>query len=89
MSIDVNECTDSTHSCSHACINTVGSYNCSCPNGMKLGTDSKTCAGKLIYIIVQINCSVKISMNVLIIHMAVVIPVLILLDHIIVAVLME
>ena len=31
--IDIDECVTGTHSCQQRCINTEGSYNCSCYNG--------------------------------------------------------
>ena len=31
--------------CSHDCINTVGSFQCSCRSGFTLNTDNKTCNG--------------------------------------------
>lgn len=33
--------------CSHICINTFGRSFCSCPEGMELSGDFKTCQGKL------------------------------------------
>jgi hypothetical protein len=41
--LDVNECMDNNHGCSHKCINTYKSYICTCPDGLKLGSDNKTC----------------------------------------------
>ncbi|XP_017121419.1 matrilin-2-like [Drosophila elegans] len=37
--VDVNECTDGTHLCSHECQNTHGSYQCSCPQGLTLSNN--------------------------------------------------
>ncbi|ETE69790.1 Fibulin-7, partial [Ophiophagus hannah] len=47
---DVNECEiykleEVPHLCMHACINTPGSYHCSCPPGYKLFNDGKNCEG--------------------------------------------
>lgn len=41
--LDVNECLDYDHGCSHSCLNTRGSYWCVCPTGMALLPDMKTC----------------------------------------------
>jgi fibulin 1/2 len=41
--IDVNECAENTHTCSHGCINIEGSFNCSCPEGLGLGDDGRRC----------------------------------------------
>ncbi|XP_070502012.1 fibrillin-2-like [Chironomus tepperi] len=41
--IDIDECISEEHQCSHECHNTHGSYHCSCPNGLTLSDDRKTC----------------------------------------------
>ena len=43
---DVNECTEGTHQCQQACLNTIGSYTCGCNDGFMLGTDGRSCNGK-------------------------------------------
>uniref|UniRef100_A0A2C9JEB6 Uncharacterized protein n=1 Tax=Biomphalaria glabrata TaxID=6526 RepID=A0A2C9JEB6_BIOGL len=43
---DINECTVTgvhQHKCSDLCVNTPGSYNCSCPIGKVLQNDRRTC----------------------------------------------
>ncbi|XP_062710515.1 uncharacterized protein LOC109404745 isoform X2 [Aedes albopictus] len=40
---DIDECELGRHLCSHNCHNTAGEYVCSCPKGLQLSTDSKTC----------------------------------------------
>ncbi|KAK7446068.1 hypothetical protein BaRGS_00040292, partial [Batillaria attramentaria] len=40
---DINECAAGTPGCSHACDNTDGGFLCSCPLGMKLDNDGRTC----------------------------------------------
>ncbi|XP_066271401.1 uncharacterized protein [Branchiostoma lanceolatum] len=41
---DVDECLVNNGNCSHACVNTVGSYHCACPGGMILSLeDNKEC----------------------------------------------
>ena len=45
--IDTDECTDGTDNCTHGCVNTEGSYYCTCPGGYELKDDNKTCVGKL------------------------------------------
>lgn len=48
--VDVNECGNSElNKCSlkDTCVNTQGSFNCSCPRGMYLENDERTCTGKL------------------------------------------
>ena len=42
---DVNEC-NGDHECDHNCINTVGSFVCSCDDGYLLQDDGRTCEGK-------------------------------------------
>ena len=41
---DVNEC-NGTHICTNQCINTPGSYHCSCSEGFKLDEDGYSCHG--------------------------------------------
>lgn len=43
--IDINEC-QGRHNCSQVCVNTEGSYICSCQTGYSLNNDSVTCEGK-------------------------------------------
>ncbi|XP_055859606.1 uncharacterized protein LOC106063092 isoform X3 [Biomphalaria glabrata] len=43
---DIDECSDSKFNCSsdhYVCLNTPGSFRCSCQQGFKLDTDGKTC----------------------------------------------
>ncbi|XP_053409011.1 neurogenic locus notch homolog protein 1-like [Mercenaria mercenaria] len=40
--IDVNEC--ESWPCEYGCENTFGTYQCTCPVGMLLGTDGQTCS---------------------------------------------
>lgn len=42
--IDDDECAR-MKPCSHSCNNVLGSYFCSCPVGMTLGPDGKSCEG--------------------------------------------
>ena len=44
---DVNECLDSNAGCEQDCINTVGSYFCSCKSGFNLNLDMHNCTGIL------------------------------------------
>ena len=41
--LDVDECTDGISGCSQICINTNGSYTCTCDNGYQLSNDNHTC----------------------------------------------
>ena len=43
---DIDECTLGTPDCSHICTNSLGSYQCSCNTGYRLGTDAKSCSGR-------------------------------------------
>ena len=43
--IDIGECGDGTDSCDQICINTLGSYICTCGTGYRLADDGRTCNG--------------------------------------------
>ena len=45
---DTNECQISNGNCSQNCINTNGSYFCTCTSGYSLAADGKTCNGRCI-----------------------------------------
>ena len=42
---DINECERLPQPCAHQCINTPGSFKCTCPPGRHLLGDGKSCAG--------------------------------------------
>ena len=44
--LDIDECMRSTDGCSHGCKNTIGSYQCTCPYGLKIGLDKHRCRGE-------------------------------------------
>lgn len=44
--LDVNECEETNGGCEALCCNTIGSFYCRCPPGLKLNEDGKTCHGK-------------------------------------------
>ena len=46
--LDLNECILNTDKCAHHCINTLGSYSCSCETGYKLSSNGLHCDGKLL-----------------------------------------
>ena len=57
-----------SHQCAHVCLNTAGSYTCSCNNGYRLNSDGISCNGKdLVHykIFNQSFSSFETSMNVL------------------------
>lgn len=41
--IDIDECSETSSSCSQVCINTEGSFICECHTGFELGNDNWTC----------------------------------------------
>ena len=45
--IDVDECATDNGGCMQICINTVGSYECSCEAGYSMKSDGHTCAGNV------------------------------------------
>ncbi len=44
--LDVDECLEGTDGCEGTCRNTIGSYQCMCPLGFRLGLDGHICEGK-------------------------------------------
>ena len=52
ITTDINECHNGT--CSHTCVNTVGSYNCECPAGYILQPNKHDCEGMYLNAIVCI-----------------------------------
>ncbi len=46
LCVDIDECSDNSHNCSHKCINTVGSYVCDCDIGYHLDDAELNCIGK-------------------------------------------
>ena len=45
MIADINECLMNNGGCSQICINTNGSFMCSCLTGYSLSIDNTTCQG--------------------------------------------
>ena len=45
LPVDINECELNNGGCSHRCRNTEGSYECSCPEGLQLLHNRRTCRG--------------------------------------------
>ena len=43
--IDIDECGVVNGGCNQGCINTQGSFECTCTDGFLLGTDGLTCQG--------------------------------------------
>ena len=47
--VDINECTVYNGSnCSHSCVNTNGSYYCTCDEGYYLDDDEEECYGNML-----------------------------------------
>ena len=46
---DVNECNDNNGDCEHTCINSEGSYSCSCNSGYSLDSNERYCSGKYMF----------------------------------------
>ena len=44
---DINECGE-VNDCQQTCMNTEGSYSCSCDVGFSLADDGRTCTGNII-----------------------------------------
>ena len=50
LCLDEDECVFNTHQCDvfseASCVNTVGSYVCLCPHGLKLDSTGRICEGR-------------------------------------------
>ena len=46
MFLDVNECATNNGGCEHNCMNTEGTFLCSCFNGYTLDNNAFNCSGK-------------------------------------------
>ena len=44
--LDIDECGEHVSGCNQHCVNTVGSYYCSCYTGFQINVDQHTCFGK-------------------------------------------
>ena len=42
---DIDECLLDDHNCTLTCVNTMGSFECSCGPGLRLAEDETTCEG--------------------------------------------
>lgn len=47
---EYDECKLTNHGCAQQCINTLGSYECSCKIGYELHSDGKHCEGRSLFI---------------------------------------
>ena len=45
----MNECSDNNGGCEHTCINSEGSYSCSCNSGYSLDSNDRNCSGKYMF----------------------------------------
>lgn len=45
MFLDVDECNTGQSLCSDGCMNTIGSYYCTCPSGYELDAPQTQCQG--------------------------------------------
>ena len=48
--LDTDECLLSEDSCEQECVNTIGSYFCTCINGFVLAEDGHSCSGRFTHL---------------------------------------
>ena len=51
VSLDIDEC--KLNICERGCVNSIGSYQCSCPAGYQLALDGHHCEGRVFEFIYQ------------------------------------
>ena len=56
LSADNDECNENNGGCERICMNTYGSFKCSCPGGFTLGRDGTSCEGMIIDCILLFIC---------------------------------
>lgn len=45
LNVDIDECSEGLHSCEQTCVNSPGSFSCSCLEGYILSDSEECCAG--------------------------------------------
>jgi len=60
---DINECNTRSHFCEQRCINTDGSYHCSCKPGFILAPDRRYCKGMVGLILFLDKNSFRVSLH--------------------------
>lgn len=59
---DIDECLRGNGGCKGTCVNTLGSYHCTCPRGYQLHGDG-TCRGMLHCSMIRLSSSFKVCLN--------------------------
>ena len=44
--LDIDECSENSHDCEQVCVNTPGSFTCSCGEGYEALYDGRSCVGR-------------------------------------------
>ncbi len=57
---DINECAENNGGCNGECVNTVGSYKCSCLDGYKKDVVTSKCIGNIFTLIFYFNELVRV-----------------------------
>lgn len=60
---DINECNTRSHFCEQRCINTDGSYHCSCKPGFILAPDRRSCKGMVGLILFLDKNTFRVSLH--------------------------
>lgn len=59
MCVDVDECVEGQHQCQQRCINTFGSFKCSCDDGYQPAHD-QTCTGVCVCVCVAMHLYIRV-----------------------------
>ena len=61
---DIDECRTGEHNCQQSCNNLPGTYNCSCNTGFILNSDSRTCRGRNLVLLIHFDFILLVTVKI-------------------------